>query len=102
MGIDTVKLRSPSLDEMTARFLEEQLILKTGIRLLDNEVLYEITAGELEGSWDSRVSFRVMREDWVNVNGRVGLVACDPFFLVECSLHKFRHGQNVFGDRSVR
>lgn len=97
MGIDTVKLKSPYIDEGTAKFLEQQCILKSGVDLSSGEVLYEITSGELEGSWDSRVSFKVMREEWLNVGGRLQLVACDPYVLVEASLHKFFYGQNVYG-----
>jgi len=97
MGIDTVKLRSPSINEGTAHFLEQQCILRSGVDLASGEVLYEITTGELEGSWDSRVSFRVMRQDFISINGRVEQVACDPYILVEASLHKFFYGQNVYG-----
>lgn len=97
MGIDTVKLRSPTISEGLAVYLHNLSILKTGIDLFTGEVLYEITNGELEGSWDSRISFKVMRKDWVSISGRVELVDCDPYILVEASLHKFFYGQNVFG-----
>lgn len=97
MGIDTVKLRSPSIDEGIAQFLERQCILKSGLDLASGELLYEITSGELAGSWDSRVSFRVLREDYVNFGGRIRQVPCEPFILIEASLHKFFYGQNVFG-----
>ncbi|MCL1826324.1 MAG: hypothetical protein FWG26_10415 [Betaproteobacteria bacterium] len=96
--IDTVKLRSPSIDEGTASYLERQCVLKQGIQLSTGEVLYELTSGNLEGSFDSRISFRVMREDWVSTNGRVQLVPCAPYVVVECSWHKFFYGQNVFGN----
>lgn len=97
MGIDTVKLRSPTINEGIAHFLEHQCILRSGLDLASGEILYEITTGELEGSWDSRVSFRVMREDWVSINNRVEQVDCEPYIMVEASLHKFFYGQNVYG-----
>lgn len=97
MGIDTVKLRSPSIEEGLATFLESQCILKSGVDLSTGEVLYEITTGELEGSWDSRISFQVKRDEWRTVSGRLDLFPCKPYVLVECSLHKFFHGQNVYG-----
>lgn len=97
--IDTVKLRSPSIDEGTAAVLERQCILKQGIQLATGEILYEITTGQLEGSFDSRIMFKVCREDWMIVHGnRPELVPCKPFVLVECSWHKFFHGQNVYGN----
>jgi len=98
MGIDTVKLRSPTIDEGLADFLHNQTILKTGVDLSTGEELYSITNGQLEGSWDSRISFNVMRKDWVvGPSGRVEQVECEPYILVEASLHKVFYGQNVYG-----
>lgn len=99
MAIDTVKLRSPEIDEGTACFLERQCILKQGLELATGEILYEITTGNLEGSWDSRISFKVCREDWVaNRNGKLEQISCKPFVLVEASIHKFFYGQNIYGN----
>jgi II/X family phage/plasmid replication protein len=99
MEIDTVKLRSPEIDEGMAYFLEQQCILKQGIELSTGEVLYELTTGNLEGSYDSRIMFKVCREDWiVTPGGKLELVPCKPFVVVECSWHKFFHGQNVYGN----
>lgn len=98
MAIDTVKLRSPEIDEGTASFLEKQCILKQGMHLGTGEILYEITSGDLRGSWDARISFKVCREDWiVGRTGKPEQVRCAPFILVEASLHKFFSGQNVYG-----
>lgn len=97
MGLDTVKLRSPYIEEGLATFLENQCILKSGVDLSTGEVLYEITTGELEGSWDSRISFQVKRDEWRTVHGRLDLYPCQPYVLIECSWHKFFHGQNVYG-----
>lgn len=97
--IDTVKLRSPFIDEGTASVLERLCILRQGVQLSTGEVLYEITTGNLEGSYDSRIMFKVMREDWVvRAGGRPELVPCAPYLLVECSWHKFFYGQNVYGN----
>lgn len=98
MAVDTVKLRSSEIDEGTASMLERQCVLKQGMLIETGEILYEITSGNLEGSWDSRISFKVNREDWVTVGGRLDLVPCKPFVTVECSLHKFFYGQNVYGN----
>lgn len=97
MAIDTVRLRSPSISEALAQKLEEASILRQGIELCSGEVLYEMTSGELDGSYDSRIMFRVCREDWISLSGRPELHPCDPFVLVECSWPKVLHGQNVFG-----
>ncbi|MES1983226.1 MAG: phage/plasmid replication protein, II/X family [Pseudomonadota bacterium] len=98
MGIDTVKLRSPSLDAELADRLERLSILKQGIDLFSGEELWNITTGELDGSYDSRISFRVMREDFVcDKNGTPHLQPCDPYITVEASWPKVFHGQNVYG-----
>lgn len=102
MAIDTVKLRSPSIDAGLASFLESQCILKSGVDLSTGEVLYEITTGELEGSWDSRISFQVKREEWKTVGGRLDLYPCAPYILLECSWHKVLHGQNVYQPRAKK
>ncbi len=97
MGLDTVKLRSPFVNDGIATFLEHQSILRQGIDLGSGEILYEITTGELDGSWDSRVSFRVMRSDWIDQGAGIRQVDCEPYIVVEASLHKFFYGQNVYG-----
>jgi hypothetical protein len=98
MAIDTVKLRSPAIDEGTASALERQCVLKQGIELSTGEVLYEFTTGNLEGSYDSRIMFKVCREDWVIQNGKLVQASCPPYVMVECSWHKFFYGQNVYGN----
>lgn len=98
MAIDTIKLRSPAIDEGTASFLERQCILKQGIDCASGEILYEITSGSLEGSWDARISFKVHRSDWFVVNGKLVDLLCPPFVVVEASIHKFFYGQNIYGN----
>lgn len=98
MAIDTVKLRSPTIDHGTASFLEKQSVLKQGIDCATGEILYEFTTGSLEGSWDSRISFKVERNDWFFINNRLEYLPCDPFVTVEASLHKFFYGQNIYGN----
>lgn len=98
MGIDTVKLHSPYIDHGLADQLEKLSIQKTGLELSTGEILYEFTTGSLDGSYDSRISFRVMREEYRNRNGRPELFPSPPYLIVEASLHKFFFGQNIFGD----
>lgn len=98
MGVDTVKLHSPYVDHGLADQLEKLSIMKQGIELSSGEILYEFTSGNLEGSYDSRISFRVMREEYINHNGRPELIPSPPYVVVEASLHKFFFGQNIYGD----
>lgn len=98
MGLDTVKLQSPKINHGLAHQLEHLSIKKQGIQMQTGEILYEFTNGALDGSYDSRIMFRVMREEYRNVNGRPELFPCDPYIILEASVHKLFHGQNVYGD----
>lgn len=62
------------------------------------ESKYRIFIGELEGSWDSRISVLPKNEDWViGKNGKPELHPCEPYLLVEASVHKAFYGHNVYG-----
>jgi len=98
MPLDTVKLRSPTLDENAFSAIEQACVRRQGIQVASGAVLYEMTSGGLQGSWDSRVSLRPMQQDWIaDSNGRVRLQPCPPYVLVECSAAKVLCGQNVYG-----
>lgn len=96
MGLDTCKFRSPKINMDLASYLEQQCIQKSGIHLGSGEVLYEFTSGELLGSWDSRISFRILRQEWVSNGKGIQQIPCEPFIEVEASVHKFFAGQNIY------
>lgn len=95
--LDTLKLESPKLEASVVSEIERRCILRSGVLLETGEPIYELTTGSLSGSWDSRVSVRVMREEWLDVNGRVLLVNCQPYILLEGSVHKAMLGHNIHG-----
>lgn len=98
MAYDTIKLRSPFMDLSIIRRIEQQCILRSGLHLGTGEVLYELHAGELLGSWDSRIGIKPMHEEHVaDKNGRVRLQPCEPYLLIEASVHKVMLGHNVYG-----
>lgn len=98
MAIDTIRIKSPALDEALMRRIEQQCILRSGLDLASGEVLYELHTGELMGSWDARIAVIPKREDWVvGKSGRPQLHACEPYVLVEASAHKVLLGHNVYG-----
>lgn len=81
-----------------------------GVDLKTDTVAYQITNGELKGSYDSRISVMVKRKEYVTmaqngvntlVNTRVRqktiLVDCPPYLEVEASLHKLFLGHNIYG-----
>jgi II/X family phage/plasmid replication protein len=98
MAIDTVRLKSPYIDDSLLRRIEAKCVLRQGIEVESGEVLYEITSGSLLGSWDSRISIKPMREDFVmSSSGRPVLHPSEPYFILECSAHKVFHGHNIYG-----
>ncbi|MBI5330719.1 MAG: replication protein [Betaproteobacteria bacterium] len=97
MAIDTIRLKSPAIDESLAQYIESQCILRQAIDLGSGEKLYEITTGDLRGSWDSRIMIKVRREDYVMQNGRPVLQNCEPYLILECSVHKVQLGHNIYG-----
>ncbi|GAA3994671.1 hypothetical protein GCM10022279_17830 [Comamonas faecalis] len=98
MAYDTVKLRSPYIDESLMQRIEQQCVLRSGLDLASGQILYELHTGELLGSWDSRISVKPMREEFVSdKNGRTALHPCEPYLFIEASVHKIRLGHNVYG-----
>jgi II/X family phage/plasmid replication protein len=63
--IDTVTLQSPYLSEHDAEQIALACERRSALVVATGEKLYEFTSGSLAGSWDSRVSVRVEREEWV-------------------------------------
>src|SRR3990167_1080820 len=98
MAYDTVKLRSPFLDPSIMARIEAQCILRSGMHMGTGEVLYELHAGELLGSWDSRIAIKPMHEEHVcDKNGVTRYAPCEPYLIVEASVHKAMLGHNVYG-----
>lgn len=110
MAVDTVRLRSCFISEELAQRIEKESFLRMGVDLKTDTVAYQITNGELKGSYDSRISIMVKRKEHVTmtqngmdtvVNSRVRqktiLVDCDPYLEVEASLHKLFLGHNIYG-----
>lgn len=97
MAIDTIRLRSCPIPESLARQIEASAIKRMGINMGTGEVLYELTTGDLRGSWDARISIRIRREEWVTVDGRPVLQDCEPYIILECSAHKALMGHNIYG-----
>jgi II/X family phage/plasmid replication protein len=98
MAYDTIKLKSPSIDRSVMRRIEQQCILRSGTDLASGEIMYELFTGQLLGSWDSRISVLPKYEDFViDKNGRPRLHACEPYLIIEASVHKVMYGHNVYG-----
>jgi len=98
MAYDTIKLKSPSMDRSVMRRIEQQCLLRSGLDMPTGEIKYELFSGQLLGSWDSRISVIPKYEDFsVDPDGRVRKHACEPYLIVEGSVHKAMLGHNVYG-----
>lgn len=83
------------------RAVEQKCILRSGIDMASGEMLYELHTGNLMGSWDARISVIPKYEDWIaDKNGTPRLHACEPYLLIEASVHKIQLGHNVYGGPS--
>jgi hypothetical protein len=98
-------LISPPVGEEVAKAVESRLETRLGVTNATGEVLYEIVSGSMEGSWDSRMHVRVLREELVYLKsisdphgkGQTVARSCPPFLRVEGSVHKAMLGHNVWG-----
>ncbi|MCG7218220.1 phage/plasmid replication protein, II/X family [Paenibacillus mucilaginosus] len=108
MAIDTVRLRSPYITEEAAQLIESQSILRQGIDMSTGERIYSITTGDLDGSYDNRISIQVKRDEFVSVKGKQSgantrirgtaiKMPCKPYVEVEASVHKLFLGHNLWG-----
>jgi II/X family phage/plasmid replication protein len=110
--IDTVRLASSPVSEATIKQVEQFMERRSCVHLGTGELSYEFTSGGLLGSWDSRVSVQVEREEWTHVvtagmimntssgsrvRGCTSKVACEPYLVIEGSIHKAMLGHNVYG-----
>lgn len=102
MAYDTIKLRSPSMDTSIIELIEQQCLRRSGVEMSTGVLKYEIFAGELSGSWDARISVIPKYDEFVydERTGRTDLCPCEPYVLIEASVHKIFLGHNVYGGSS--
>nr|WP_172200830.1 phage/plasmid replication protein, II/X family [Saccharibacillus qingshengii] len=105
MAVDTVRLRSPYISEELAELVEAECTKRLGIDMRTGNVLWEITTGDLKGSYDNRIAVVVKRKEWKadrNAKRQGGKAAtvmmdCPPYIEVEASVHKLLLGHNIYG-----
>lgn len=101
MAVDTVRLRSPYISHGLASKIEQECEKRMGVNMRTGELLYEITTGSLEGSYDNRISIKVSYKEFkssvVKGKTRTALVDCPPYIEIEASVHKMFLGHNVYG-----
>jgi II/X family phage/plasmid replication protein len=101
--IDTIRLASPSLSEESVQRIALSLKIRSQVDAPTGEIEWSFTSGSLAGSWDSRITVQVERDEWVYLPGTGSSKAmankrpCAPYLVVEGSVHKALMGHNVFG-----
>jgi len=99
--LDTIRLQSPAISEKLYTLLKSQSMEKICIDNKNEIEVYSFTSNDLTGSFDNRIMIQV-REDalkrffsldkgkYVTEN-----FPCDPYLVVEFSIHKFFSGHNI-------
>jgi len=101
--IDTIILESPEISEETADIISDVSVSRFGIDFEKNQILYRFTNKNLKGTYDSSIRISIKRDKWINVycpNNKKYITEkqeCNPYLEIECSLHKFFLGHNIFG-----
>lgn len=101
--IDTVVLESPEITENTALIIENSSLIRYGLDMEVDKLIYKFTSKVLKGSFDSSIRINVNREKWVSkfdLCSRQNIAVkekCNPFLRIELSLHKFFLGHNIYG-----
>lgn len=100
-----MRLKSPYISEELAERIENECTKRMGVDMRTGTLLYEITTGELKGSYDNRISVVIKRKEWradPNAKRKGGKAAtvqmdCAPYLEIEASVHKLFLGHNVYG-----
>lgn len=93
MALDTITLKSPYLSDEIADKIKYECISRQGLQIKSGDLIYQIITGQLEGSYDSKISIKVREEEYT----KSGIVPSKPYIIIEASVHKAMLGHNVFG-----
>lgn len=98
MGLDTVRLKTPYMARSIVDKIKAQGESYCRLRNDTGELVWEITRTNLQGSFDSRIMVKPMYEDCSNSRGgKPEWHPSPPYLVIECSVAKAFHGQNVYG-----
>jgi II/X family phage/plasmid replication protein len=92
---DTIRLRSPYIDDVLADYITNFCVLRQGVDISTGEMLYKIVTSELEGSYDNRIMLQVRDYDFDSMGQKIN---SKKYLVIECSVAKMRNGHNVYSD----
>lgn len=97
--IDTIKICSPFISEEIASKIESLSLVKFAMDFETGVELYRFTNKELKGSYDHRISIQIKRERFEKDlrTMKSYKTQCNPYLVIEGSIHKFILGHNVLG-----
>jgi phage/plasmid replication protein, gene II/X family len=94
---DTCVLKSPEIEKSEVPKISEFCIKYEGLDLATGEIMYSITSGKLEGSYDYRIRIELTDKDWIKEGQTPEKVTTYWHIEVECSLHKLLMNHNCYG-----
>lgn len=98
MGLDTVRIKSPYMASNIVNHIKAQGESYNRVRNDTGECVWEVTRTNLLGSFDARIMVKPMFEDCVkSKSGKPEWHPSQPYLIVECSVAKAFHGQNIYG-----
>lgn len=98
MGLDTIRLKSPYMPRSIVDLVKAKGDTFGRMSNETGEWGFQVVRTELRGSFDSRIMVKPMYEDFVkSKQGKPQLHPSPPYLIVECSLGKAFHGQNIYG-----
>ena len=98
MGLDTVRLKTPSMPRSIVDKIKAQGESYCRLRNDTGELVWEVTRTNLLGSFDSRIMVKPMYEDCTrSKSGKPEWHPSPPYLVIECSVAKAFHGHNVYG-----
>jgi II/X family phage/plasmid replication protein len=98
MGLDTVRLKSPYMARSVVDQIKAQGESYCRICNETGECVWEITRTNLRASYEARIMVKPMYEDCTKSrDGKPEWHPSQPYLIVECSVAKAFHGQNVYG-----
>lgn len=99
MGLDTVRLRSPTVSRQVFDHVELLGERVQRVKVIDPiDPLWSVTRTDLRGSFDSKIMVKPLDTEFVtDAKGRLTEQPCMPYLMVECSIPKVFTGQNVYG-----
>ncbi len=98
MGPDTVKLRGPEMGATQVEEITNSMSRWFAVDYSTGEIFYDRLRAKVETTRGHRVSVELMSQKFqASGKGEGSWVECDPYLLVEGSVHKALLGHNVYG-----